>query len=181
MFAAEVSLENCSFGFGCTVFAVPVGAIIGAISGGLSAIAADSQNDLSKDQLLVLDSLFGQILQQRRINEDIENSLMRRFPAERLRGIPEADTLLQYRLYDVRFAKSSSKKYALTLKTVMLFSWNRHNAQAVSTHRTYEHSSQSLKMEDWVQDDGETLNLAFDSCIEGIAEKMIADIQFGNP
>jgi hypothetical protein len=33
-------------------------------------------------------------------------------------------------------------------------------------------------MTDWVQDDGETLNLAFDSCIEGLTEKMVADIQF---
>lgn len=80
----------------------------------------------------------------------------------------------------MRFFKTSPGKFALALKTVMLFKWNRNGAQAASTHRTYEHISQSLEMKDWVQDDGKTLNLAFDSCIDGLTEKMVADIQFDN-
>jgi hypothetical protein len=162
----------------CALAAVSVGALIGGVSGGLASLDADSQKELSEDQLRILDNLFAQILQQRTINQDIERSLMRRIPTGRLLAIEGADTLLQYRLYDVRFAETSSNKYALTLKTVMLFGWNRDTPQAVSTHRTYEHTSQPLQMEDWVQDDGTTLNQAFDACIEGITDKMLADIQF---
>jgi len=60
----------------------------------------------------------------------------------------------------------------------MLIDWNRNSPRTVSTHKTYEQTSHSLQMEDWVQDDGKTLNLAFDACIKGLTEKMVEDIQF---
>ena len=178
MVGAQASLGCVGFVFLCALATVPVGAMIGAVTGGVADYAVDSQKELSREHLLVLDNLFGQILQERTINQDIELSLVRHVPAERLKDIPEADTLLQFRLYDVRFAKTSPRKYALTLKTVMLIDWNRNHPPTVSTHRTYEHTSQSLRMEDWVQDDGKTLNLAFNACIEGLTEKMARDIQF---
>ena len=162
----------------CALGAVPAGAIIGAVSGGLADHAVDSQKELSKEQLLVLDDLFAKIVQQRTIHQEIESSLKRHIPMERLMEISEADTLLQYRLYDVRFSKTSLRKYALTLKSVMLIEWNRNSGQTSSAHRIYEHTSHSLQMEEWVQDHGKTLNLAFDACIEGLTEKMIEDIQF---
>ena len=175
---AHASLSCVGFVFICALATVPAGAIIGAVSGGVADHAADSQKELSREQLLVLDDLFGQVLQQRSINQDIESSLMRWVPAGRLKDIAEAETLLQFRLYDVRFSETSRRKYALTLKTVMLFNWNRKSSQPLSTHRTYEHTSQSLEMEHWINDGGTTLNLAFDACIEGLAEKMVEDIQF---
>ena len=175
---ANASLACLGFVFLCALATVPVGAMIGAVSGGLADHAVDSQKELSKEQLLLLDDLFAQIVQQRTIHQDIESSLKRRIPVERLMDISEANTLLQFRLYDVRFSKTSRRKYALTLKTVMLFKWNRNSRQTSSTHKIYEYISRSLPMEDWVQDDGKTLNLAFDTCIEGLTEKMIKDIQF---
>ena len=175
---AHVSLACAGFVFICALATVPVGAMIGAVSGGLADHAVDSQKELSKEQLLVLDDLFAQIVQQRTIHQEIESSLTRDIPVERLMDISEADTLLQFRLYDVRFSKTSLRKYALTLKTVMLIDWNRNSGQTSSTHRIYEHTSHSLQMEEWVQDHGKTLNLAFDACIEGLTEKMIEDIQF---
>jgi hypothetical protein len=175
---AHASLVCTGFFFLCALGTVPVGAVIGAVSGGLADHAVDSQKELSKEQLLVLDYLFAQIVQQRTIHQDIESSLKRHIPVERLMDISEADTLLQFRLYDVRFSKTSLRKYALTLKTVMLIKWNRNSRQTSSTHKIYEHTSRSLQMDDWVQDHGKTLNMAFDACIEGLTEKMIKDIQF---
>lgn len=175
---AHASLGCIGFVYLCALATVPVGAMIGAVSGGLAEHAADSQKELPREQLLVLDNLFAQIMQQRTISQDIESNLIRHVPVEQLKGISEADTLLQFRLYDVRFSKTSQRKYALTLKTVMLIDWNRNSPPTVSTHKTYEHTSHSLQMEDWVKDDGKTLNLAFDACIEGLTEKMIEDIQF---
>jgi hypothetical protein len=175
--AAHASWVCIGYIYLCAIM-VPAGAIIGAVSGGLAEHAIDSQKELSKEQLLVLDDLFAQIVQQRTIHQDIESSLKRHIPVERLMDISEADTLLQFRLYDVRFSKTSLRKYALTLKTVMLIDWNRNSRQTSSTHRIYEHTSRSLQMEDWVQDHGKTLNLAFDACIEGLTEKMVEDIQF---
>ena len=175
---AHTSLVCLGFVYLCALTLVPFGAVIGAVGGGLADLAVDSQKQLSQKQLLVLDDLFAQITQQRTIHLEIENSLKRHLPPERLMDTSEADTLLQFRLYDVRFSKTSLRKYALTLKTVMLFKWNRNSHQTSSTHKIYEHTSRSLQMEDWVQDDGKTLNLAFDVCIEGLTEKMIEDIQF---
>jgi hypothetical protein len=177
---AQTSLACLGFVYLCALALVPFGAMIGAVGGGLADHAVDSQKELSNKQLLVLDNLFARIAQQRTIHLEIEDSLKRHIPTERLMEISEADTLLQFRLYDVRFSKASLRKYALTLKIVMLIRWNRSKRQSASTHKIYEFTSRSLPMEDWVQDQGKTLNLAFDACIEGLAEKMIRDIQFEN-
>jgi len=150
MVGAQASLGCMGFAVLCAMAAVPAGALVGAVSGGLASYAADLPYEMSREQLLVLDDLFVQILSQRVINQDIENSLMRRMPTDRLIDKSKADTLLQYRLYDVRFFKTSPGKFALTLKTVMLFKWNRNSAQLVSTHKTYEQTSHSLEMKDWV-------------------------------
>ena len=174
----HTSLACGPYFFLCALATVPVGSLVGALGGGLADQTIDSQKELSKEQLLVLDDLFAKIVQQRTIHQEIESSLKRHIPMERLMEISEADTLLQYRLYDVRFSKTSLRKYALTLKTVMLIEWNRNSGQTSSTHKIYEHTSDSLQMEDWVQDHGKTLNLAFDACIEGLTKKMIEDIQF---
>ena len=178
MVGAHASLSCLGFVYLCALATVPVGAMIGAVAGGVTDYAVDSQDVPPREQLVVLDSLFAQILQQRSINQEIERSLVRHVPAERLKEISEADTLLQFRLYDVRFSKTSRRKYALTLKTVMLIDWNRNSPPIASTHKTYEHTSYSLQIEDWVQDGGKALNLAFDACISGLAEKMAEDIQF---
>jgi hypothetical protein len=150
----------------------------GAVGGGLAGAAADSLQDLQYDQLFSLDSQFAGILHQRTINLEVENSLMNRIPPMRIRDIPAATALLQFRLYDVRFAKASSGKYALSLKTVMLFKWDRDQRRPTSTSRIYEHTSSALPMEHWVRDEGKTLNQAFDDCIEGLTRKMAEDIQF---
>lgn len=175
MFGAHASKLCMEFTILCALATVPAGALIGAVGGGLTA---DSQNKLSEDQLLDLEYLFAQILQQRTINQDIESSLFQHVPAGRLKKALEADTLLQFRLYDVRFSNTTKDKFALTLKTVMLIKWGRNSPRAMSTHRTYEQTSHSLQLEDWIKDDGDTLNLAFDTCIEGLTKKMLEDIQF---
>lgn len=125
MVAAHASLGCVGFVILCALATVPVGAMLGAVGGGLADHAVDSQKRLSREQLLVLDGLFAQVLQQRTINEEIESSLLLQVPVERNRDVSEADTLLQFRLYDVRFSKTSQRKYPLTLKTVMLIDWNR--------------------------------------------------------
>ena len=137
-----------------------------------AAVDAGVQNTQlpPNEQLLLLDKQFVDISQQRRIHLDIEDSSKRQIPPDRQEDISQADALL-------RFAEASKRKYALTLKTVMLFSWNRDMRQSSSTHRIYEHTSQALPMENWVQDEGKTLNHAFDACIAGLTEKMTSDIQ----
>ena len=92
-------------------------------------------------------------------------------------SIPQADALIQFRLYDVRFSVTSRSKYALTLKTVMLIEWDRDLRPSSSNHKIYEHTSQALSLEDWVRDEGKALNRALDTCIAGLTGKMTADIQ----
>jgi hypothetical protein len=157
-------------------------ATLGAVGGGLAGAAVDAAAQNTQlppnEQLLLLDKQFVDISRQRTLHLDIEDSLKRQIPPDRQKDISQADALLQFRLYDVRFTEASKRKYALTLKTVMLVSWNRDLRQSSSTHRTYEHTSQALPIENWIQDEGKTLNQAFDTCIAGLTEKMTSDIQF---
>ena len=170
------------FIFLCAISTVTFAAA-GAIGGGLAGAAADSQKTHTPptEQLLLLDNQFVEISQSRTIHQEIEVSLMRKIPPERVKDNSEAAAILQFRLYDVRFSRTSGSKYALTLKSVMLFKWNRDTSQPSSTHRTYGQTSQALPLDNWVEDEGKTLNLAFDSCIAGLTKKMAEDIQFHQP
>ena len=170
------------FIFLCAISTVTFAAA-GAVGGGLAGAAADAAITYTppNEQLLLLDNQFVEISQSRTIHQEIEESLTRQIPPERVKDNLETAALLQFRLYDVRFSKTSGSKYALTLKTVMLFKWNRDTSQPSSTHRIYEQTSQALPLEAWVEDEGETLNQAFDTCIAGLTEKMAADIQFHQP
>ena len=141
-------------------------------------MGADALKNVPYEQLLALDRQFVRISQQRTINLEIEDSLMGKVPSDRVKDSPEADALLQFRLYDIQFSKTYSGKFALTLKTVMLFKWHRNLRPQSSTSRVYEFTSRTLPFEDWVQDDGKNLNEAFDTCIEGLTDQMIEDIRF---
>ena len=182
---AAIAIENSLFCgpyvLLCALYTVPAAAMIGAMTTGNLNRTERTHGEPPEKELLVLDSLFGEIAQQRTINLEIEDSLMQKIPRERLEEVSAATALLQFRLYDVRFSRASGSKYALTLKTVMLFKWNRDTRQPSSTHRVYEHTSQELPLESWVEDQGMTLNQAFDKCIAGLSQKMAGDIKFHRP
>jgi hypothetical protein len=91
----------------------------------------------------------------------------------------DAEVLLQLSLSDVRFTQNSAGEYALTLKATMQAQWNRGKRQLRKVkNRSYQAGSRALLIEDWLQDQGETLNLAFDACIEDLTEQMVEQIQF---
>ena len=176
--AAQSSLACTYLVFVCAMILVPAGAAIGAVAGSAADSADEPMKGLSYEQILALERQFSAISQQRTISSEIEESLNAQVPPQRMTEISQADSLLQFRLYDIRFTKTSFRKYALTLKSVMLFKWNRNGPRPSSSHRTYEFTSRSMSINDWIQDDGETMNHAFDACIEGLVNEMLKDIQF---
>ena len=44
--------------------------------------------------------------------------------------------------------------------------------------RLYRHTTSALSLKEWVGNDGEILNQAFDDCVDGLVEQMVEDIQF---
>ena len=107
--------------------------------------------------------------------------LEKQIPPDRLVDKSVADALLQLRLSDVRFTRTPSGKYALTLKSIMVVTWNRNTRQLRHDYRIYEYTSRSLPLDDWVQNEGKILNKTFDDCVEGLVEQMVEDIRFKEP
>lgn len=177
--AVQASLVCTYLVFVCAMILVPAGALVGAVGGSMADASDEPMKGLSNEQILALERLFADISQQRTISLEIEESLKRKIPPERMAHPAEADALLQFRLYDIRFTKTSVRKYALTLKSVMLFKWDRNGPQLSSSYKTYEYTSHPMQIKDWTQGDGLMMNQAFDNCISGLAGEMIKDIQFG--
>lgn len=176
--AAQASLACTYLVFICAMVLVPAGAVAGAIGGSVADAADDPMKGLSTEQILALERQFARISKERTISADIERSLKSRIPPERVTDVSEADSLLQFRLYDIRFTKESFRKYALTLKSVALFKWDRNGPRPSSTHRTYAYTSRAITIGDWVEDDGTTMDQAFDDCIDGLVDEMLEDIRF---
>jgi hypothetical protein len=132
-------------------------------------------------QPLALDKQFAEISQQRTIHLEVSNALEQQIPPDQLMAPSLADAILQLRLYDIRFARTLSGSYTLTLKSVMVVSWNRHKSSPGLGYRHYEYTSRSLPLDDWVQNEGEILNQELDTCVEGLAEQMVRDIRFREP
>jgi len=166
------------FVFLCATATVPIGALVGAVGGGLAGTASDSHKMPPQEQLLVLDKLFADIYQRRTIHMEIRDTLEKQIPPDRLADISVADALIQLNLSDVRFTRTFSGKYAWTLKSVMVVTWNRNTHRPRHSYKIYNYTSDSLPLDDWVQNDGEILNQALDACVEGMVEQMAGDIWF---
>jgi hypothetical protein len=164
----------------CAMATVPAGVVVGGVGSGLTAEAVDANKKLPNEQLLVLDGLFVEISQQRTIHLEVRDTLEQQIPPDRLADKSVADTVLSLTLSDVRFTQTSSGKYALTLKSIVVAQWIRNTRQRRHSTRFYQYTSSSLPLDDWVHDDGKKLNQAFDDCVEGLVEQMVGDIRLAS-
>ena len=163
----------------CALGSLPAGMLVGGVGGAGVGATVDTQKKPTEEQMLALDKLFIDISQQRTLHQDIQDALRLQIPTDRLMDSDDAEVLLQLSLSDVRFTQNAAGEYALTLKATMQAQWNRGKRQFRTVkNRNYQAASRALLIEDWVQDQGETLNLAFDACIEDLTEQMVEHIQF---
>jgi hypothetical protein len=162
----------------CALGAIPTAMMVGGTGGAAVGATVDLTKKPTEEQLLVLDELFLDIAQQRTIHLEIRDALRRQVSPQRQAIGDDADAIIELSLSDVRFMQNSSGDYALKLTAIMRAQWNRNLRQMRNGKRVYQESSRSLPMDDWLQDDGRTLNLAFDGCVEGLVEQMAQDIRF---
>jgi hypothetical protein len=163
---------------GCLPILMAAGALVGAASGGLADSAVDSLKEPSQEQLLVLEKLFGDVVEKRTIHLEVRDALVRQIPPDRLADPSLAEGLLQLSFFDVRFTQTSTGKYTLTLKYLMIAQWNHSNRHLSHGRRLYRYKTRALSLQKWVENDGEILNQAFNDCVNGLVEQMVEDIQF---
>lgn len=164
--------------FLCAMGTVPTGALVGAVGGGLADAGVDTLKEPSQEQLLVLDKLFGDVVEQRTIHVEVRDALVRQIPPDRIADASLAEGLLQLSFFDVRFTQTSTGKYTLTLKYLVIAHWNRSTRHLSNGRRLYRYTTRALALKEWVENDGEILNQAFDDCVDGLVEQMAEDIQF---
>ena len=108
----------------CFPILMAAGALVGAVGGGLADAGVDTLKKPSQEQLLVLEKLFGDVAEQRTLHMEIRDALERQIPPGRLADTSLAEGLLQLSLFDVRFTQTSTGKYTLTLKALVIAQWN---------------------------------------------------------
>lgn len=181
--AGAVAGASASLGCGPYVFlcawVLPLtGALVGAIGGGVADMAVDELREPSQEQLAVLDALFGEVAAERTLDVEIRDDLLRHIPRDRLADTASAEALLQLSLFDVQFTQTSSGKYTLTLKALLIAQWLQRRQHLDHGRRLYRHTTPALSLKDWVKNDGKILNQAFDDCVAGLGEQIAADIRF---
>jgi hypothetical protein len=175
---AGMAIACGPFVFLCAISTVPIGAMVGAAGGGLADSGVDTLKEPSQEQLLVLDELFGVVVEKRTIHLEVRDALVREIPPDRLADTSLAEGLLQLSFFDVRFTQTSTGKYTLTLKFLVIAQWNLSTRHLSNGRRLYRHTTSALSLKEWVGNDGEILNQAFDDCVDGLVEQMVEDIQF---
>jgi len=162
----------------CFPILMSLGALVGAVGGGLADAGVDTLKKPSQEQLLVLEKLFGDVAEQRTLHLEVRDALVRQIPPNRLADTSLAEGLLQLSFFDIRFTQTSTGKYTLTLKYLMIAQWNRNTRHLSNGRRLYRHTTRALSLKEWVGNDGEILNQSFDDCVDGLVEQMVQDIQF---
>lgn len=175
---AGLSLGCGPFVFFCAIVLPLSGALAGAIGGAVADAAVDEVRKPSQEQLAVLDGLFGEVVAQRTLDVEIRDALVQQVPPGRFADLSSAEALIQLSLFDVQFMQTSSGKYTLTLKSLMIAQWNQRKQHLNNGRRLYRHTTRALSLKKWAENDGEILNQAFDECVDGLGEQMAADIQF---
>jgi hypothetical protein len=160
---------------------IPIAALVSAVSHGIEDSAADSLTEPEREQLVVLEKLFGDVVEQRTLDVEIRDALVPRIPPDRLVDTASAEALLQLSLFDVQFTQTSSGKYTLTLKALLIAQWLQRTQHLDHGRRLYRHTTPALSLKDWVKDDGQILNQAFDDCVASLGDQIAADIQFREP
>lgn len=178
MAGAGTAIACGPFVFLCAITTVPIGALVGAVGGGLADAGVDTLKKPSQEQLLVLDKLFGDVAEQRTLHLEVRDALVRQIPPDRLADTSLAEGLLQLSFFDIRFTQTSTGKYTLTLKYLMIAQWNRSTRHLSNGRRLYRHTTRALSLKEWVENDGEILNQAFDDSVDGLVDQMVEDIQF---
>lgn len=166
--------------FVCALIVLPTTTVVGGTAGALAGSASDLHKTPPDEHLLALDKQFSEIYQQRTLHMDIRDSLEKQIPPDRLADPAVAEALVELNLSDIRFIRTPSNKYQWTLKSVMVVTWNRNKGETRHSYKIYEHASNALRLDNWLQNDGEMLNRALDESVEGMARQMAADIWFRN-
>jgi hypothetical protein len=162
----------------CFPILMSLGALVGAVGGGLADAGVDTLKKSSQEQLLVLEKLFGDVAEQRTLHLEVRDALVRQIPPDRLADTSLAEGQLQLSFFDIRFTQTSTGKYTLTLKYLMIAQWNHSNRHLSNGRRLYRYKTRALSLQKWVENDGEILNQAFNDCVNGLVEQMVEDIQF---
>lgn len=168
-------------GLAAFLIMIPIAALVSAVSHGKEGSAGDPLTESEREQLLVLAKLFGTVVQQRTLDVEIRDALVPRIPRDRLADTDSAEALLQLSLFDVQFTQTSSGKYTLTLKALLIAQWLQRTQHLDHGRRLYRHTTPALSLKDWVKNDGKILNQAFDDCVAGLGEQIAADIRFREP
>jgi len=184
--AGAGALTGAGLSLGCgpfyVMFCAPIlsitGALVGAVGGGLADMGVDKLREPSPEQIRALDELFGEIAEQRALDAEIRDALVRQIPPHRLADASLAEALLQISLFDVLFTQTSSGKFTLTLKSLVIAQWNHETRHLNHGRRLYRYTTPELSLKEWLENDGRILNQAFDDCVNGLAEQMAEDIHF---
>jgi hypothetical protein len=171
---------SCFDGLTCLI-AVPIMALIGAVSGSMEDAPAYSLTEPEQEQLVVLEGLFENVVERRTLDVEIREALVQQIPPGRLPDTSVAEGLLQLSLFDILFTRTSSGKYTLTLKTLLIAQWNLSNRHLDNGRRLYRYTTPAMSLEDWAKNDGAVLNQAFDDCVASLGEQIAADIRFSKP
>lgn len=162
----------------CALIVLPTTTMMGGATGALAGTASDLHKTPPDEHLSALDKQFVKIYQQRTLHMDIRDSLENQIPANRLADSDEADALVELNLSDIRFIRTFSNKYQWTLKSVMVVTWNRDRAQPRHSYKIYEFTSRALPLDEWLENDGETLNRGLDESVAGLTDQMLTDLWF---
>lgn len=169
----------------CAGSIVPITAMVGATGGGLTGAGIDSLKEPSQKQLLLLEKqlaalekVFGGVVEQRTLHEEVRDALVRQIPPHRLADTSSAEGLLQLSLFDVLFTQTTNGKYTLTLKYLMIAKWNHSTRHLNNGRRLYRYSTNAMTLEEWLENDEEVLTRALDECVDGLVEQMVEEIHF---
>ena len=150
----------------------------GGATGGVAGAVDDASTKPSKGQTELLADIFLEISRQRIIHQEVGDAFERMIPPGRLVESAAADALLQLGKVEARFLRKSSDRYGLSLKTALVVAWDRDQGQVQRAIRIYEYHSGSLPLNEWTHDEGESMNIALDACVHGLAARMRQDIHF---
>lgn len=164
----------------CAMATIPVGAVVGAAGGAATGAVVDSKERPSKKQLKELDTFFIEVSNTRTIHLELRDHVIALTPPERLVDSELADAMLQIRLSDVRFSQLSEGVYKLQLSADVKAQWNRNTNKTRVASRSYSYSSRPKPIADWLQKDGQVINQAFDTSVQGLADEINRDLHYSN-
>lgn len=159
---------------------LPAGILAGAMYGGYAGAAVDASREALSGFPPETAQEFAQKLRgiesRRDFFIELRDSVSRAIPGSRQVSVDDAQAVFHVGPDAVVLVKGRESSLSLRMTASLFAEWDRDKGWPSVAHRWYSYTTSEMPIEEWVNNEGEAIEVAFTECITELAAMIVDDV-----